>query len=120
MRLAPWLDPWVWPGSNCSSRTVSTPRRASHQAVAEPMAPAPMMTTSVIEEPLRVKSNTLSVTAPTHAPTQFAPLVSLHDLDDCRRRLLAAPPRHMRPNRPLVARRLDVSSDQFSTVSPLT
>src|SRR3954447_3786719 len=120
MRLSPWLEPRVWPGANCSSSTVSTPRRASHQAVADPMAPAPMMTTSVIEEPLRVKSNTLCVTAPTHAPTQFAPsLVSLEDLDDCRRRLLAAPPRHMRPNRPLVARRLDVS-DQFSTVSPLT
>ncbi|HEX4821660.1 MAG TPA: hypothetical protein VFV00_15750 [Acidimicrobiales bacterium] len=59
------------------------------------------------------------MTAPTHTPTQFALLVSLEDLDDCRRRLLAAPPRHMRPNRPLVARRAD-ASDQCSTVSPLT
>src|SRR3954447_15719300 len=46
MRVPPWLDPRVCPGSNCSRSTTSTPRRASHHAVAEPMAPAPTTITS--------------------------------------------------------------------------
>src|SRR3977135_2288576 len=49
MRDPPWLDPRVCPGWNCSSNTTSTPRRASHQAVADPMVPAPMTTTSAFD-----------------------------------------------------------------------
>src|SRR5689334_16021776 len=46
MREPPWLDPRRCPASNCSSSTTSRPRRASHHAVAEPMAPAPITRTS--------------------------------------------------------------------------
>src|SRR5437764_11467436 len=48
MRDAPWLEPRLWPASNCSSRTTSRPRRANHHAAAEPIAPAPTTTTSGI------------------------------------------------------------------------
>ena len=41
MRLAPWLLPRVCPASNCSTSATDRPRRASHQAAAEPMAPGP-------------------------------------------------------------------------------
>src|SRR4051812_41227117 len=46
MREPPWLEPLRWPASNCSSRTTSRPRLASHHAAADPMAPAPTTTTS--------------------------------------------------------------------------
>src|SRR6187551_3567790 len=46
MRLVPWLEPRVWPRSNCSSATTLRPERESARAVASPAAPAPMIATS--------------------------------------------------------------------------
>ena len=56
-----------------------------------------------------VVANTLSVNTSVY---DVAPLVSPEDLDDCRRRLLAPPPRRGRPNRPLVARRRPMTTDE--------
>src|SRR5687768_16289584 len=52
MRDPPWELPRAWPRSNCSTRATSTPRRASHHAVAEPMAPAPITKTSTSLVPI--------------------------------------------------------------------
>src|SRR3954447_23924660 len=45
MRERPWLDPRVWPGSNCSWTTTSAPRCRSLQPVASPITPAPITAT---------------------------------------------------------------------------
>src|SRR5438105_10826507 len=45
MRDGPCDPPRSWPGSNCSISSTSTPLRLSHQAAADPMAPAPTMAT---------------------------------------------------------------------------
>src|SRR4051812_4739929 len=47
MRARPWEAPKLCPGPKRSSRTTPTPRRASAQAVAEPITPPPTTTTSV-------------------------------------------------------------------------
>src|SRR5687767_14823919 len=46
MREEPWLDPRLWPRSNCSMATTERPLRARAYAVALPITPAPTIATS--------------------------------------------------------------------------
>src|SRR5689334_6852093 len=56
MRVPPCELPRAWPASNCSSSTTSCPRRASHHAVADPIAPAPTTATSTLTTDQRGRS----------------------------------------------------------------
>src|SRR6476659_2399363 len=106
MRVPPLLDPRVCPGSNCSSSATSTPRRANHQAVDEPIAPAPITTTSTLCALMQARRYVVPNSRNVSRRTldDLPPIASDDELLQWSQQLCARP---SRPNRPLVATRIN-------------
>src|SRR5437868_1503627 len=102
MRVPPLLEPSACPGANCSNRTTSEPRRASHHAVDDPIAPAPITATSTLWFVMQARRYVALNTGAVSGDTPGDEVLDLTDpIPDP-----APPTPPRRANRPLVATRV--------------